>query len=206
MILWFNKSSPRRELCQESGWNPGGVGLVPWPAGNHTDTSLRIRHGLQQGTVPSVVCSVTLHCIVQLSYLSLYICVMMIGQTRETRDHYSKSWPESSWQGATSLPQWPHQAPVEISLDSQEGKGYFDSVFNLSLWNVLRTSHRLNFTSKYFRNIINISQHFPHSYALQLQLSQRAERPFLAVTWLTVMGQQASTCFRLFIFPPVSPV
>ena len=93
------------------------------------------------------------------------------------------------------LPQYPsrpHQAPVEISLGSRQRKGYFYSVFNLSLWNVLRTSHRLNFTSKYFTNIINISQHFSRliSFTTEGNLVQQSA---------------VSTCFKLFIFPS-SPV
>ena len=31
------------------GWDVGGVGLVPWSAGDHPDPPLRLGHGLQQG-------------------------------------------------------------------------------------------------------------------------------------------------------------
>ena len=42
-------SEGRGEPCATSHRDPGGAGLVPGPAGDHSDSPQRLRHGLQQG-------------------------------------------------------------------------------------------------------------------------------------------------------------
>ena len=45
-------SEGRGEPCATSHRDLGGAGLVPGPAGDHSDSPQRLRHGLQQGRLP----------------------------------------------------------------------------------------------------------------------------------------------------------
>ena len=80
-----------------------------------------------------------------------------------------------------TLPPVAHQAPVEISLDSQEGKGYFDAylisasgMFYVHL--TALTSHQN--TSEISSTLVNIFHNLT-SYKSRLP----------AVTWLAGLGQ-----------------